>query len=328
MMRTHATRLRRQRGMGLVEIMIALVISAFLVIGAITVFMQSRSTARTADTASRVQETVRYALDTIEPDVRMANYWGMTNRPDYVANAAGAGAAQSALDALVTDSCGNNFVVDAARYVDGRDGADAGGSGYDLACAGTDPTTYSDVLIVRRASARASALTNGTLQIQSNRIRGEFFSDGARPAGFAAAPASETHNVVVHVYYVGRAPDSPAGLPQWALYRKELGTAGGAPAMQDVEVIRGIQDMQVEFGVDTNGDNSADLYVNPESATIAGNTIVAVRLWLLAVSEDQEQGFVNDTQYTLANQAHDAFDDGRRRVLVQKTIQLRNSRIS
>jgi len=98
--------------------------------------------------------------------------------------------------------------------------------------------------------------------------------------------------------------------------------------MQDVEVIRGIQDMQVEFGVDTNGDNSADLYVNPESATIAGNTIVAVRLWLLAVSEDQEQGFVNDTQYTLANQAHDAFDDGRRRVLVQKTIQLRNSRIS
>lgn len=322
MTRHHAFRRTAASGFSLVEIMVALVISAFLIVGAITVFMQSRNTSRTADTASRLQETIRYALETIEPDLRMANYWGMTNRPDYVVNA---GAAGDALDDLVVGNCGadaDDWTVSLAQYVDGSD------NGYDLTCAGQMPTAYSDVLVIRRASAREAALTANTLQIQSNRMRAEIFADGVRPAAFGAAPASQTHDLVVHAYYVGSVGNGPNGLPQWALRRKELASAGGAPTIVDTEIIRGIQDMQIEFGIDRNGDNSADQYVDPESAAIGTNAIVSVRVWLLAVSDDEEEGFVNDTEYQLANFDHDAFDDGRRRVVVQKTIQLRNSRIS
>lgn len=313
---------RAPRGFSLVEIMVALLISAFLIIGAITVFMQSRNTSRTADTASRLQETVRYALETIEPDLRMANYWGMTNRPDYIVNA---GLAGDALDDLVVGNCGadaDDWTVSLAQYVDGSD------NGYDLTCAGEDPTDYSDVLVVRRASAREAVLSANTLQIQSNRMRAEIFADGVRPGAFAAAPASQTHDLVVHAYYVGEVPAGPNGLPQWALRRKELTTVGGAPTIVDTEIVRGIQDMQIEFGIDTNADNAADTYVDPEAAAIGANAIVSVRVWLLAVSDEEEQGFVNDTEYQLANFDHGAFDDGRRRVVVQKTIQLRNSRIS
>lgn len=310
---------RRDRGFGLVEIMVAMVISAFLVAGAVVVFMQGRNSARTSDAASRVQETLRYALDTIEPDVRMAGFWGMTNRGDYVVNAATPADARTAEDGLVAGNCGVNFTVNLSQPVEASDG------GYDLGCAGTTPTAYSDVLVVRRASARPAVLTANRLQIQSNRVRARVISDGVLPAGFAAAPESETYDLVVHAYYVSAMGVGANGLAQWALRRKTLASPGG-PAIQDVEIIRGIEDLQVQFGIDTNGDNGVDAYVDPEDPALATATVIAVRLWLMAVSEDQEQGYLNDTNYVLANQDHGRFDDGRRRVVAMKTIQLRNAR--
>lgn len=308
---------RAPRGFSLVEIMVALVISAFLVAGSLAVFMQGRNSARTSDAASRVQETLRYALDTIEPDVRMAGFLGMTNRGDYVVNGGTPADPRTTEDALVTGNCGVNFTVDVARPVDASD------AGYTLACAGTTPTAYSDVLIVRRASARPAALSANNLQIQSNRVRARLFADGVRPAGFAAAPGSETYNVVVHAYYVSEIAAGADGLPQWALHRKVL---DAGPVIRDEEIIRGIQDLQVQFGIDRDGDNNVDAYVDPEAPGLAGSTVLAVRLWLLAVTEDQEQGYVNDADYELANQDHGSFSDGRRRVVAMKTIQLRNAR--
>ena len=72
--------------------------------------------------------------------------------------------------------------------------------------------------------------------------------------------------------------------------------------------------------------HGVDAYVDPEDPALATATVIAVRLWLMAVSEDQEQGYLNDTNYVLANQDHGRFDDGRRRVVAMKTIQLRNAR--
>lgn len=311
--------LQASRGFGLVEIMIAMLISAFLVAGAVVVFMQGRSTARTSDTASRVQETLRYALDTIEPDVRMASFWGMTNRSDYLVNGGTPADPQTDEDALVTGNCGNNFTVNLNTPVDATDGD------YTLACAGTTPTDYSDVLVIRRATSQPAALEADRLQVQTNRVRARIFTDGVLPAGFGAPPASITYNLVVHAYYVSEV-EGANGLPQWVLRRQTLAQVGGAPAIEDEEIIRGIQDLQVQFGIDTNDDNSVDTYVNPESAALGGATILSVRLWLLAVSEEEEPGYVNDTGYTLANQDHGQFNDGRRRVVAMKTIQLRNAR--
>ncbi len=77
---------RLMAGVSLIELMVSLVIGSLLIIGAVTVYMQSRNTYRTNESAARLQETARYALDVIEPDVRMAGFWGLTNRPEYVEN--------------------------------------------------------------------------------------------------------------------------------------------------------------------------------------------------------------------------------------------------
>ncbi len=73
---------RAQSGVTLIELMVALAIGAFLMIGAITVFMQSRTTFRVTESLSRLQENGRFALDALEPDIRMARYWGLTTRTE------------------------------------------------------------------------------------------------------------------------------------------------------------------------------------------------------------------------------------------------------
>lgn len=73
---------RRATGMTLVELMVAMLIGSILVAGAITVYVQSRANYRTADSVARLQENLRFALETLEPDVRLARYWGLINQPE------------------------------------------------------------------------------------------------------------------------------------------------------------------------------------------------------------------------------------------------------
>jgi type IV pilus assembly protein PilW len=311
---------RTARGLSLIELMVALTIGALLLAGAVSVYVQSRNTYRTNDVASRMQEVGRYALDVISPDVRLAGFWGLTNRPDSFSSAAGA----------VDKDCAGNFAVNVAQPIDGRDAEDTGGKGYDLAgcpiANGFQKVNWADVLIVRRGTSQATALENGRVQIQTNREMAGLFSDGVRPAGFGAGDQSETHNLRVGVYYVAEGA-TINGLRQFTLRRQTLVGGAAGPAMQDEEIIPGVQDLQVQFGLDVNGDGTVERYVNPQDAIPAGARISTVQLWLLVVSEEREGGFTDARKYTYANadQAGDEFHDSRRRVLLSKTIQVRNA---
>ena len=72
----------RQRGLSLIELLVALAIGSVLIVGAVYVYSQSRSTYRVNDTISRLQEDARYVLSVIEPDVQLAGYYGFSNMPD------------------------------------------------------------------------------------------------------------------------------------------------------------------------------------------------------------------------------------------------------
>ncbi|WP_207063389.1 PilW family protein [Motiliproteus sp. SC1-56] len=66
----------RQAGLSLVELMIALVISTFLMLGVFEIFVGSSGTDRMAHAFARVQETGRLAMDILSRDLRMAGYQG------------------------------------------------------------------------------------------------------------------------------------------------------------------------------------------------------------------------------------------------------------
>lgn len=322
---------RRQHGMTLIELMVALAIGAFLMIGAITVFMQSRTTFRVTESLSRLQESARFTLDTIEPDIRMAHYWGLTSRT-YVINGrrtptqgAGVGA----------HTCGNNWNLNLNEAVESDNGA------YSWACAEFDTAMpNSDTLVVRRASEDpVAALSAGTLYIQSTRGAqgGTIFAGTTIPADYIPA-TSATHRLVVNGYYVDQS-SSVAGMP--SLRRKSLQPGGG---IIDEEIMVGVEDMQIQFGVDTDVPGTAvapnpnrgavDIYLNPDDPIIdptnAGFNvdaeILAVRVWLRLRAERIENGLFDPTDYEYADEDFGVFADGFRRIVVSKTIYLRNAR--
>jgi len=63
-----------QRGLTLIEILVALTLSAFLIAGVIQLFIGSKQTYRGHDALSRIQENGRFALDAMSRDIRMAGY--------------------------------------------------------------------------------------------------------------------------------------------------------------------------------------------------------------------------------------------------------------
>ena len=308
--------------MTLIELMVALAIGAFLMIGAMTVFMQSRTTFRVTESVSRLQETARFAIDALEPEIRMAQYWGLVSRSELILNRrtpvdpAGIGPA----------TCGNNWTINLVQAVQGTNNA------YNWACAGTGTVEpNSDTLVVRRASDDVVAPAANQLSIVSSRYNGTLFNTAAIPAGYPAA-TSEVHRLMVSGYYVRQA----TAVTQPALRRKVLGTNG---LITDEEVIAGVEDMQVQFGVDMDppgglNRGSVDRYVNPNdpiidptnAAFVPTAEILAVRIWLRVRAERPENGFTDTTNYVYADQNVGPFNDQFRRVLVSKTIYLRNNR--
>lgn len=68
------TRIDRQRGLTLVEIMVALVISLFLLAGLLQMFIGTRQSSRVQENLSRVQENGRFAIDFLSRNIRLAGY--------------------------------------------------------------------------------------------------------------------------------------------------------------------------------------------------------------------------------------------------------------
>ncbi|HEY6644927.1 PilW family protein [Povalibacter sp.] len=318
-----------QAGVSLIELMVAVTIGAILIFGATQVYVDSRKTYETSEIVARLQETARYAIAVIEPDVRMSNYWGLVKGSGVIANQASASEAPGG----GPDNCGINHARDLLTNLEGTNNS------YSLSCDayGAGAVESADTLTVRRAATTIAAATAGTLQICSTRMMGRLFSDGG-PC--TAAPAGQVNDLIVNTYYVDRdsvqQEDAPA-LRRWSL--------AAGPSFSSQEIIPGVEDMQIQFGIDTTGTSAiASRYVNPGSLP-TGAQIVAVRIWILVRAENPEVGFIDGRVYEYGDRigekngncntadlnATDAATcayapaDSFRRLLVSRTIQIRNA---
>jgi Tfp pilus assembly protein PilW len=251
-----------------------------------------------------MQETARYAMSVIEPDVRMSNFWGLLKGAGAITGqtlqTSPAGAVAPGAAANI---CGTNFAIDLSTNLQGDNNSyvlsptrQAGcNSLIDLdtgAAWATTPVTTADTLTVRRASVFTNAApTANVLELCTTRIAGRLQSD---TTACSAAPFGQLSNLIVDAYYIDRNSVQLAGLP--ALRRKTL-SAGGVLQFADQEIIAGIEDMQVQFGIDPAGNSGiATRYVNPD-AVPATAQIVAVRIWLLVRADTAEQGFTDNRIY-------------------------------
>jgi type IV pilus assembly protein PilW len=343
----------KQRGLSLVELLVALTIGGFLIIGAVTVQSQTRKTFTVNEQQARLQETARFVLSVIEPEVQLAGLYGFSNVPDGVSmkidddTTAYASDMRTVKDAItgmptVLEGCGKNYVVDVSQSVTGGDGAwemdcDPAGGGY------LDGT---DTLTVRRTSVDKVDPTAGRIQLYTSRVNREqqqLFMDGVAP-GPIVDNMSEVRDLIMKTFYVSPSSDGRPNLPSLRL--KQISAADGEGEWEDQEIVRGVEDIQIELGVDPgedrNGDGVADdtasdgmpdfvngqvaNWVPPEDPLLAaGAQVVAVRIWVRVRAEEPEPGFVNRRVYKYGSVDFTPAD-GYRRVLMSRTIYLRNSR--
>jgi type IV pilus assembly protein PilW len=321
----------RQQGITLVELMVALAIGSFLIIGAVQIYSQSRQAFVINESIARVQETAQFALDTIEADLRMASNWGRTSRGLSIDGRTMIGTPNPKALPVPLD-CGEDWSIELGTPVDGFNNV-VGGANIGLPCPPQDTgQANSDVLTVRRASVNPVPLQAGRLQIQTTRIQGEIFADGSIPPQFDPA-ASTTHNLMVSSYYVDSDSQLIPGVP--TLRRKVLGIQGVNSAVFDQEIAPGVENLQVQFGIDVNEDNTVDRYVNPGDESynpeapgyIPGARVLTARIWLVVRGLTPEIGIDDTRAYAPGDVNLGTFGDQMRRMQVSKTILLRNTRI-
>jgi type IV pilus assembly protein PilW len=240
--------------------------------------------------------------------------------------------------------CGTNFAVDLNTNLQGDN------DGYTLGCAayvgspGGGAVASADTLTVRRASAVLSSvpLTNKkVLRICTSRTDGSLVNDAS---GCGAAPTGQINDLVVHTYYVDQDSVQQVGLPSLRRWYLDSDPASvNAPQFLTDEVVPGVEDMQIQFGIDRAGTGIATQYVDAVSpATLGTAQIVAVRIWLLVRAETPEPGFKDGRTYIYGNRltangttsslnsagaAGKAYapQDSYHRLLVSRTIMIRNA---
>ena len=137
--------MRKQAGLSLIELMIAITLGLILMAGVIQVFLSSRVTFATQQAMSRVQETGRLAVEFMARDIRMAGYMGCTSRSGAFSDTAG------------------NVAGFHRDFAEGIQGFATVPAGINLSPA---PIAGSDILVVRTAD-RVPLLAAGSNEVNS-----------------------------------------------------------------------------------------------------------------------------------------------------------------
>jgi Tfp pilus assembly protein PilW len=228
------------RGTTLVELLIATLIAALAVAGALTGLAQSQRSWRAAERMARMHERAQYVFATLEPELQMAGYFGTADIP------------QLSSDPLSTPgahlACGADALLPLQRAVQVMQGS------WSLPCPaqGRGARSGSDAVILHRASTRVASVADGALQLTDD----------------AATP--ELRDLFVRIYYVAKASDGDARTP--ALRVKSLTAIAGEPAFIDTEVMPGVADLQIDLLPDAVAPRSVRvrLQVLPDAADMRG----------------------------------------------------------
>ncbi|NNC76561.1 MAG: hypothetical protein HKN77_01280, partial [Woeseiaceae bacterium] len=118
------------------------------------------------------------------------------------------------------------------------------------------------------------------------------------------------------------------------LRRKTLAVVGGVSTIIDQEIAPGVENLQVQLGIDVDQDNTVDRYVNvgddiydPSAAGfVPGARVITARIWLVVRGQSIEPGVQDSRDYEPGDVDLGTYSDDFRRLQVSKTILLRNAR--
>jgi type IV pilus assembly protein PilW len=194
--------------------------------------------------------------------------------------------------------------------------------GYDLGAAAptcvSDVKANTDIVVIRRVSscvagsgsADCAAATDGTTYFQSALCNTELALPTVAQRYVVSTTvadlnlhkrvcgtAADVRKYVVHIYFVANNNNAGDGIP--TLKRAEL----GAGAFSIVPLVEGIDNLQLEYAQDTDGNGSPNSYTAAPATTTAWTNVTAVKLYLLARSTDIAPGYTDSKTYAMGLKA-------------------------
>jgi type IV pilus assembly protein PilW len=305
---------KRQRGLGMIELMIALVITLLLGMAVGGVFVVAKRGFADAEDFARIQDNGRYALFNLVRDLQLVGFWGDIFAGDIVDD--------PNLDSVSTD-CSNaaaaldtSFTLFSLRL----------GSTSDAVSCIDDAAGNSDVLVVKHVEGlpidAGATLDANRTYMMTNLVTGRLFNGDDTPPTTTVGgdvPGGRIWAYEVYVYYVRQSGTDKR------LYRKTLQRNGTSWEMVSEEVAAGVEAMRFMFGVDSNGDGTTDRYVNAGSLSSVADwgTVLTVQVYLL-VRGIEDKTHTDSRTYTMGDVTAGPFNDNYHRSLMTSTVNLRN----
>ncbi len=304
----------RRRGFSLIELMVAMTIGLLLLAGLFAIYINVAQSSRFQGALALMQGNARYAFEIMAVDIRQTGFTG-TRTDDTLANVVGT-PSPATLSSLI--NLGNPLIG-----YENSEPPNACTTANMEACywadpdnnAGTDPPD--SLTVVRVDTENKYAITNHTspnftlssgqsnppqvgeilvaadyihaavFQVQG--VTGNNVSYNGTVGEFGGSPSpTELYPLNLYrlsgiSYYIGR---NPAGEP--ALYRVKLGHSGATANSTAEELVQGVENMQITYGVDTGTDNNVDDY---RAANLVTNwsRVLSVRITLTLVSGQNEK---------------------------------------
>ena len=317
----------KQRGLGLVELMIAMTLALLLSIAVITVFTANSRSFNQDENVLRMQDDARHALREIAFELSMAGHYADLLNPGSV----------TPDDSLtLTTDCGpigtDEWMYQTVLPGTGQflsvvavDNATAADAAANFSC--IDAGEFEDgtdiVSIKRVAGIRAGAPSNGRVYLRTNGTVGLLFQEPITGIPAVAIPMPRADwEYRPNILFVRNYAEAPGdGIP--TLCRKAL--SGATPGMTTECLATGIEDLQVEYGIDTDENGNANIFLpNPTIAQM--QTVVSARIFVLARTLENDIRYDNDKTYNVSNAAAFAPDDGFHRRVVSTTVTIQNIR--
>jgi len=291
-----------QSGFSLVELMVAMTLSLTLSIAVVSVFVNNSHSFNQDENVSRMQDDARFALRELAFDISMAGHFAELHTPQSVTQ-----------DASLTIGidCGPAGEVN-WMYRTVKAGTDEALSilAIDNASIGSAVAAHScfqagelrdgtDIVAIKRVAGSASgALQPGAVYLRTNGTVGLLFRAPAPAAPtVVVAPPRADWEYRPSIYYIRQFANVPGdGVP--TLCRKVLRGAG--PSMQTECLATGIENLQLEYGIDTSGNGQPNVYAT--SPTLAEmQNVVAARIFIVARTTDIDVKYTNDKAYSVSN---------------------------
>lgn len=324
-MRSYKSKL--QAGFTIVELMIAMLLSVTLGIAVISVFVNNSHSFKQDDNIARMQDDARHALREIAFDLSMAGNYAELHVPNSVVPDAGLSigldcgpsGAMNWMYRTVEAGTGNSLSI---SVIDNASDADVVA---EHSCFATgEILAGTDVVSIRRvAGVEAGVLRAGGIYLRTNGTTGLLFRapmPGA-PTIVVAAPRADWE-YRPSIYYIRQFANVPGdGIP--TLCKKTL--RGAVPSMVTECIATGIENLQIEYGIDTSLDGNPNVYATSPSLAEIQN-VVSARIFLLARTTNIDTRYTNQKTYSISNAADYSPDDSFHRRVYTTSVSIQNIR--